>query len=70
MFVEAKIKDSDNTQYRNWTKLQEIGHQIQNTRGGSLVQCHPSIRCGKANSPIINNPLNEVTHFSLPFKNT
>lgn len=69
MFVEAKIKDSHNTNYRDWTTIHKVGHKLQNTRGGSLVQCHPHIKCTKDNPPVINNPLNEVTHFSIPFKN-
>lgn len=69
MYVEAKIKDSHNVNYRDWTIIKKIGHKEQNTRGGSLIQCHPSLKISKENPPVVNNPMNEVTHFSVPFKN-
>lgn len=70
LFVESKIKKDSTTNYRNWQVLQYEGNQIHNhTRGGSLIQVHPDIPMGKANSPRINNPLNECLHFTIPFHN-
>ncbi|KAL3281592.1 hypothetical protein HHI36_004799 [Cryptolaemus montrouzieri] len=68
MFVEAKIKEEQDIRYRDWSILKKIGNVIQNTRAGSLVKCHPGLNMGKANAPRINNPLNEVLHFTIPFR--
>ncbi|XP_045460096.1 uncharacterized protein LOC123670624 isoform X1 [Harmonia axyridis] len=68
MFVEAQIKEEHSTGYRDWDTIHRIGHKINNTRGGSLVQCHPSLKMGKNNCPVINNNLNEALHFTTPFK--
>ena len=69
LFVESKTKPDSNTSYRNWTILQRDGNMINNNvRGGTLVQMHPALKMGKANPPRINNPLNEATHFTIPFQ--
>lgn len=68
LFVEAKTTLNSNTQYRNWDKISFSGNQIHNkTRGGSLVQAHPTLKMGKENPPRINNLLNETIHFTVPF---
>lgn len=70
LFVESKTKEGSNTKYRNWSSIQRNGNIVNNNaRGGSLIQVHPSLKMGKANSPRVNNPLNEVTHFTIPFQN-
>lgn len=68
MFVESKTNENSSTAYRDWDVIQYNGYQLHNhTRGGSLVQMQPELRMGKANAPIINNPLNECIHFTIPF---
>lgn len=68
MFVEAKIKEEQLITYRDWDIIKKIGNKTTNTRGGSIVQCHPSLKMGKENPPAINNRLNECLHFTIPFK--
>ena len=69
LFVESKTKPEANTKYRNWNVLRHDGNIANvNIRGGSLVQAHPSLNLGKANAPVINNTLNDVLHFTFPFK--
>lgn len=67
LFVETKTTQNTNTNYRNWHIIQRNGYHEKNVRGGSLIQAHPSLKIGKANGPKINNPLNEATHFTVPF---
>lgn len=67
LFVETKTNNQSNTSYKNWNILQQNGLTIMNTRGGSLAQIDPKLKMRKENAPRINNPLNEVTHFSIPF---
>lgn len=68
MFVEAKIKKDHNIAYRDWDVIHRVGHTVDNTRGGSIVQCHPGLKMGKNNSPALNNNFNETLHFTIPFK--
>lgn len=68
MFVEAKIKEEHNITYRDWDTIHHIGHKVNNTRGGCMVQCHPSMKMGKNNPPKMNNTLNEALHFTIPFR--
>lgn len=71
MFVETKTRsDKEPVTFRNWKIIQQNGVLIHNhARGGSLVKIHPAIKLIKANSPRINNPLNECIHFAIPFLN-
>lgn len=69
LFVETKTKSASNTVYRNWDVIQRNGNIVNNARGGSLVQLCPTLKMRKENAPSINNPLDEVTHFSIPFLN-
>ena len=69
LFVETKTKENSNTRYRTWNVLQFNGNVVNNyTRGGNLVQIDPTLKMKKENPPRINNPLNEVTHFTVPFQ--
>lgn len=67
LFVESKTDGESNTSYRDWHTIQQDGYKRKKVRGGSLVQVHPSLKMGKANKPKINNPLDEATHFTIPF---
>lgn len=68
LFVETKTKENTNTKYRNWDIIHRNGIVVnKNTRGGSLIQTHPGLRMTRENPPKMNNPLNEATHFSIPF---
>lgn len=69
MFVETKLRDDLDIQYKNWNIIKHIGEKDLRARGGSLIKCHPSLKMGKENPPSINNKKNETLHFTLPFKN-
>lgn len=69
LFVESKIDETHNVNYNDWTTFTKIGHKIQNIRGGSIIQCHPSLHARRDNPPAIRNQMNEVTHFTTPFQN-
>ena len=69
LFVETKTKPDSNTTYRDWVVIQRNGNIVnQNVRGGSLIQVSPNLRPRKANPPAVNNPLNEISHFAIPFQ--
>lgn len=69
MFVETKTSCHSNTSYRNWSFIHHVGVSLHNrARGGSLVLADPTLKMGKANAPHLNNPLNECTHFTVPFR--
>lgn len=69
MFVETKTKPESITDYKDWTIIKKNGNITnQNVRGGSLIQAAPYLKIQKANAPAVNNPLNEITHFAVPFQ--
>ncbi|XP_044744112.1 uncharacterized protein LOC123306273 [Coccinella septempunctata] len=69
MMVETKTKLKHNVKYKNWDTIIKHGNILnENTRGGSLVQAEKFISIGKSNPPHLNNPWNEVLHFTIPFK--
>lgn len=68
LFVETKTNEYSNTKHRNWNIVQTNGNIVNiNTRGGSLIQCHPGLNKKKQNPPRMNNPRNEALHVSVPF---
>lgn len=69
LFVEAKINEKHNTDYRDWTTIKKFGNKTNNTRGGSLIQCCRELNLGKANPPAMNNSLNETLHCTIPIGN-
>jgi hypothetical protein len=70
LFVETKTKKETNIKYQNWNTIQKNGNITnKNSRGGSLIQVHPSIKMGKENQLHITNPLNEALHFTTPYQN-
>ena len=71
LFVETKTKENANVSYKDWHYIHKHGNIVNNnTRGGCLVQAKRLINLGKANPPSMNNPLNDVLHFTMPFKNS
>lgn len=70
MMVETKTKENQSVKYRNWDMIIRHGNILnENTRGGSMVQARREVSIGKSNPPHLNNPWNEVLHFTISFKN-
>ncbi|KAK9872161.1 hypothetical protein WA026_016215 [Henosepilachna vigintioctopunctata] len=69
MFVETKTKTTSNTNYEDWRCICKHGTiQNRNIRGGALVMAEKTIEIGKGNPPHLNNPWNDVLHFTIPYQ--
>lgn len=70
LFVETKTRETSAVNYQNWNTVHHPGNIVNtNIRGGSLIQLHPDFKMIRANSPAINNVLNDCLHVAIPFLN-